>query len=191
MPSQRKPPQSGFLRKAGDQSWSIPIYGVDEMEFTHESVFDGETTIASAQVIQWKGDRPVKFNFRWKLVAGVTAKNRQELFSYVRIAHALSAGTYESRKPGVPPPPCEFALGDYILCNGIVTSMTAKVSGPWAGDDQDENGVASMNPTFATFSGEFWVVKGWKKEGNSVTHIVEIDDQKLSSQNIKDKFYRT
>ncbi len=190
MPSQRKPPQSGFLRKAGDQSWSIPIYGVDDMNFNRESVFDGETTITAPQIIQWKGDKIPKFNFRFKLVAGVTAKDRKQLFDYVKIAHALNAGSYEQKGPGTPPPPCEFALGDYVLCRGIVTSISAKVQGPWAGDDADENGVVSMNPTFATFDGEFWVVKGWESSGKSVSQIVNIDITKLSSNEIRSNFYK-
>lgn len=178
------------MRKAGDPSWSIPIYGVDEMNFERESVFNSETTIAAPQIIQWKGDNPTKFNFNFKLVAGITAKNRQELFNYVKIAHALNAGTYETGKPGSPPPAAQFALGDYVLCNGIVTSIRVKVQGPWSGDDSDENGVASMNPTAATFSGEFWVAKGWKGEGKTQVQIVQIDAQKLSSQEIKSNFYK-
>jgi hypothetical protein len=183
----------GFLRKdGGGDEWTIPIYGIEEMSFNHESTFDVSTNIATPQIIQWKGDKPVQFSFKFKLVAGVTATNRKKLFSYVKIAHALNSGTYSDGDGAAkPPPPCQFALGDYVLCRGLLLNIRCDVQGPWASDDGDDDGLVSMNPTAVTFSGEFLASNGvgsdWADKG---TQIVELEMKRLSSEDVKSNFYR-
>ena len=182
----------GFLRKdEGGEEWTIPIYGVEEMSFTHESTFDITTSIATPQIIQWKGDKPIQFNFKFKLVAGVTTIGRKQLFSYVRIAHALNAGTYPGTGVAKPPPPCLFALGDYVSCRGLLLNITCNVQGPWASDDLDDDGVVSMNPTMVTFSGEFLASNGvageWVNKGKQ---IVQVEMKRFSSDDVKENFYR-
>jgi hypothetical protein len=181
----------GFLKKdGGGDEWVIPIYGVEDMNFLHETTFETDTSIANPLILQWKGDKPVKFNFKFKLVAGVTAISRRKLFSYVRTAHALNAGTYRQGSAAAPPPPCLFALGDYVLCKGVVLDISVNVQGPWANDagfDVDDD-IVSMNPTIATFSGEFLAVNSWTSNGEQ---IVNIDQQRFSSNDIKKNFYRT
>jgi hypothetical protein len=197
MPSQRPAfQQMGFLRKdGGGDDWTIPIYGIEEMSFNHESTFDITTSINAPQIIQWKGDKPVQFSFKFKLVAGVTAVSRKKLFSYVKIAHALNAGTYSPDGRGIakPPPPCQFALGDYVLCRGLLLSIRCDVQGPWASDEGDsEDGLVSMNPTAAVFSGEFLAANGVASEWETTaTQIVQRDIKRLSSSDVKNNFYRT
>jgi hypothetical protein len=181
----------GFLKKDGaGEGWTIPIYGVEDMTFLHETTFEADTSIANPLILQWKGDKPVKFSFKFKLVAGVTAPTRRKLFNYVKIAHALNAGTYRQGAAALPPPPCQFALGDYVLCKGVVTEISVNVQGPWANDGgfDDDDDIVSMNPTIATFTGEFLAVNSWTSDGKQ---IVNIDQVRFSSNDIKTSFYRT
>lgn len=178
---------------AKGNDWQIPIYGVDTVEFARKTVWEVASTIAAPQIAAWKGDEPVSFGFKFELVAGVGVESRKELVKYIRIAHALNAGSYDKASP-TPPPVCILILGSYIACKGLLTDISVTANPPWGLGDSttytgggSEETVAKMRPTSAVFSGTFMPMPGMSANGQ----IVKIDQKKLSSADIHGSFYNT
>ena len=168
----------GYLQMTGG-GLPIPIFGAESVVLNRRSTWNQQNPGAqSVYIMKWEGDDPVRYNFDFELVAGITVKTRLELFEHMKTAHAMVAHTLDGDQVKSPPQ-CRLSIGtgSYIDSIGIVEEMTVIAKPPWD--------PITFYPTACTFRGTFIIAPGYTESGMFMTET----QNELDSNKILNKFY--
>lgn len=182
MMSQRPTSHLGAVRSGGD---TIPIRGMDEVDFARSTNWEFSTTAAAPWVATWNGDSPLEVPLRWVLVAGSNRSDlatAEDLVKYMRWWHSWSAGDYQPKGDATittPPPKVDVVIGGFFTASGILKNTSATPKKPWIGSGLEL-------PMAITFSGTFVPLPGY----NGNTTDIAVLSKAYGRSSIKTRFYK-
>ena len=182
----------GYFLSPADASEYIPIYSLECIDMKRSQNWSNtNTSINSAQVMQWEGSDQVIYDVDFELIVGFGGiQNHDQLMTAVKLWHSWGShkgggnGASNMPVPGASnmPVPVQLVVYGQINVYGFMKSIATKMKPPWRYANNKLIG------TVCQFTGQFMFAPGLDITNGSI--VTFTNNTSLAYDAVKSKFYQ-